>query len=274
MTEGPYKLPSGWRWVRLEETATLIRSGFAFGKKGAAKGNLLHLRPYNIGVDGTLDLSQQFLIPSASKSSEEVLLQPGDVLFNNTNSVELVGKTALVREPINAAFSNHITLMRTYANVCGGAWLALSLRTLWQQGFFAQRCNKWIGQAGYNTQMLQETLIPLPPLAEQRRHVARVESLMARVREAKHLRLETQEDAEMLTKVAYTEIFSQAEMRGWDIEPFSEVWSEKASYGSFKKPSDEETSYSVIRVGNMIGGFVVFDDIKYLALENQELARC
>jgi type I restriction enzyme S subunit len=124
MTDGSHKLPSGWRWVRLGETTSLIRSGFAFGKKGAAKGDLLHLRPYNIGVDGTLDLSQQFLIPSASKSNEEVLLQPGDVLFNNTNSVELVGKSVLVREPINAAFSNHITLMRTYANLCVKDFLA------------------------------------------------------------------------------------------------------------------------------------------------------
>ncbi|MDP8972836.1 MAG: hypothetical protein M3N45_06575, partial [Actinomycetota bacterium] len=39
-------------------------------------------------------------------------LEAGDVLFNNTNSVELVGKSAIVREPMNCAFSNHISRLR------------------------------------------------------------------------------------------------------------------------------------------------------------------
>jgi len=54
MTEGLYKLPCGWRWVKLGEVASLIRSGFAYGKMGVAGGSLLHLRPYNISIDGRL----------------------------------------------------------------------------------------------------------------------------------------------------------------------------------------------------------------------------
>jgi type I restriction enzyme, S subunit len=164
MTDGSYKLPSGWRWVRLGETASHLRSGFASRKQGAVNGDLLHLRPYNIAVDGTLDLSQQFLVPSRSAPGGEIFLQPGDVLFNNTNSVELVGKTALVSTELRAAFSNHLTLIRTDTKVCEGNWVAMALRSLWRQGFFAQKCNKWIGQAGVNTNMLVEILIPLPPL--------------------------------------------------------------------------------------------------------------
>jgi type I restriction enzyme S subunit len=120
----------------------------------------------------------------------------------------------------------------------------------------------------------RDILIPLAPLTEQQRIVARVKVLMERVREAKGLRAETQEDTERLLEVALIEVFSQAEMKGWGIRSFSEVWSEKASYGSFKKPSDEETSYPVIRVGNVINGLVVFDDLKFLSLEKQELPRC
>jgi hypothetical protein len=52
MTDGPYKLPSGWQWVTLGETASHLRSGFASRKKGAADGDLLHLRPYNRHYQG------------------------------------------------------------------------------------------------------------------------------------------------------------------------------------------------------------------------------
>ncbi len=207
MTEGPYKLPEGWRWVRLGEVCTLIEVGFAFRKKGAPEGDLLHLRPYNIGEDGTLVLSQRFYLPSSLGLARHKMLQPGDVLFNNTNSVELVGKTALVREPLEAAFSNHITLLRSDTTKAEGAWIALALQTLWRQGFFANLCNKWIGQAGINTETLKSVLIPLPPLAEQRRIVARIEELMDRVREARRLRQEAQKDAERLWQSVLAQTF-------------------------------------------------------------------
>jgi type I restriction enzyme S subunit len=186
------ELPEGWRWVRLGEVCTLIESGFAFRKKGAPEGDLLHLRPYNIAEDGTLDLSQRFYVPSSLRSARHKFLQPGDVLFNNTNSVELVGKTALVREPLEAAFSNHITLLRPDTTKAEGAWIALVLLALWRQGFFANLCNKWIGQAGINTETLRSVLIPLPPLEEQRRIVAYLQDVQEKIRALKEAKAQTE----------------------------------------------------------------------------------
>ena len=135
MTDGPYELPEGWRWVKLGKVTLTIESGFAFGKKRAVNGDLLHLRPYNIGDDGRISLAQQFFVPrNMVPSSKTMSLRPGDVLFNNTNSVELVGKAALVTEPMEVGFSNHVTLIRTKPDV-EGAWLVVALRVLWQQGF-------------------------------------------------------------------------------------------------------------------------------------------
>jgi len=207
MIDGPYKLPEGWRWVRLGEVASEIQSGFAFRKKGARAGEVLHLRPYNIGNDGELKLDQQFKIPNTALPEHWSYLYPGDVLFNNTNSVELVGKTAIVKTVLQAVFSNHITRIRACLDKCEGEWLALALRTLWQQGFFAQQCNKWVGQAGYNTKMLKKTLIPLPPLNEQQRIVAKVEILMEQVREARNLRQKACEDTDRLWQAVLADTF-------------------------------------------------------------------
>ncbi|PRR74519.1 Type-1 restriction enzyme EcoKI specificity protein [Moorella humiferrea] len=256
MSDGPYELPEGWRWVRLGEVATQIRSGFAHRKRDVTGGDLLHLRPYNIGTDGTLDLTQKFFIPMDSIREEDVLLEPSDVLFNNTNSVELVGKTALVTQPMKAAFSNHITLIRTRREICAGEWLALVMRVLWQRGFFAQKCNKWIGQAGYNTKMLEETLIPLPPLDEQQRIVAKVEALMARVREARRLRTEAQKDAERLMQAALAEVFPRpgsALPHGWRWVRLGEVCLPTERRDPTKNPSTCFVYVDISAIDNTIG---------------------
>jgi len=201
------ELPAGWRWVKLGEVCTLIESGFAFRKKGAPEGDLLHLRPYNIAEDGTLDLSQRFYVPSSLRSARHKFLQPGDVLFNNTNSVELVGKTALVREPLEAAFSNHITLLRPDTTKAEGAWIALVLLALWRQGFFANLCNKWIGQAGINTETLRSVLIPLPPLEEQRRIVAYLQDVQEKIRNLKEVQAQTEAELKRLEQAILDKAF-------------------------------------------------------------------
>jgi type I restriction enzyme S subunit len=200
-------LPEGWRWVRLGEVCTLIEVGFAFRKKGAPEGDLLHLRPYNIGEDGTLVLSQRFYLPSSLGLARHKMPQPGDVLFNNTNSVELVGKTALVREPLEAAFSNHITLLRSDTTKAEGASIALALQALWRQGFFANLCNKWIGQAGINTETLKSILIPLPPLAEQHRIVAHLQAVQEKIKALKEAQAATEAELKRLEQAILEKAF-------------------------------------------------------------------
>ena len=254
MAEGPYKfhkLPKGWKWVRLEEVAQTLESGFAFRKKRVQP----HLRPYNIGEDGTIRLDKLFFISRDKVPKNKVtLLQPGDVLFNNTNSVELVGKTTLVTQPMEAGFSNHITLIRTKPGI-EGAWLALVLRAWWHQGFFARICNKWIGQAGINTETLKHIPIPLPSLPEQRRIVARIEELMERVREARRLREEAKKDADRLMQAALAEVFPRPGdplPPGWQwvrlgevCEHKSGIWGPKA-----KAPTD---GFPIVRSTEIAG---------------------
>jgi len=200
-------LPHGWRWVRLGEVALAIQSGFAFRKKNAQAGDILQLRPYNIGEDGELHLEQQFFVPRQAIPVNWSPLEPGDVLFNNTNSVELVGKTAVVRESREAAFSNHITRIGVRPEVCEGKWLTLTLNALWRRGFFAERCNRWIGQAGYNTEALRETFIPLPPFSEQRRIVTYLEAVQGRIRSLKAAQEQTEAHLKQLERAILERAF-------------------------------------------------------------------
>ena len=109
------------------------------------------------------------------KGKEDYSLKPGDILFNNTNSRELVGKTCLIEEPIRGGFSNHMTRLRVKPELCLPRYLSLLLHSAWQKGEFLDRANRWVGQAGINRKSLSQFRIPLPPLEVQKEIVAQIE---------------------------------------------------------------------------------------------------
>ena len=202
-------MAAGWEQVSLDERIVEMQSGFSCARELTVSHGVPHLRPFNIGIDGEIDLREVLNIPTDYRANIAAYeLQPGDVLFNNTNSVELVGKTAIVRSPLRCGFSNHLTRLRIRdKNWLDSTWLALCLRTLWQRGFFAQHCNRWIGQAGFNPTKLANLAIPIPPIDFQRRIVARIEALLAEVKKARTLLTYMRHDAELLMKAALKEVF-------------------------------------------------------------------
>ena len=173
----------------------------------------------NVAANGEVVLAAdtQYIRPDFRDDLESYHLQTGDILFNNTNSVELVGKTAIVREPMAVAFSNHINRLRVRdPNQIDPRWLALALRNLRDQGFFGSHCNKWIGQAGFSVSELAKVDIPIPypntparSLETQRRIVARIEALFEELRECRKLHQAVVADTNRLMEAVLAEICGQ-----------------------------------------------------------------
>jgi len=164
---------SVWPVVSLADICEKIKSGFAFGKANGNTGDLLHLRPMNISADGRLVLEGSKYVP-ASAARPDAFVRVGDVLFNNTNSKALVGKTCLVGHDIQAAFSNHITRLRANKKVIP-RFLAAIVQRLFEKQYFAGLCHEWVNQVGIGNAALAQTPIPLPPLAVQEKIVAEIE---------------------------------------------------------------------------------------------------
>ena len=157
--------------VALGDLAVSLESGFACGKSRLVERGLPHLRPFNVGRNGEVDLTEIYRVPSDIAPYSKVSLLNGDILFNNTNSRDLVGKVALVRENLEAGFSNHMTRIRPDRTRCEPMFVASYLRRLWSQGYFRDRSTQWVNQAGYSPRLLARMLLHLPPLEEQRRFV-------------------------------------------------------------------------------------------------------
>ena len=174
----PETNPMRWDVVRIRELSPSIESGFACGKSNLVEVSLPHLRPFNIGRNGEMDLTKTYNIPFESVPLSKISLNAGDILFNNTNSRNLVGKTALVRESIQAGFSNHITRVRFDSAHCEPIFVAVQLQQFWARGYFREQCTQWVSQAAFGPRQLSSMAILSPPLAEQRRFACIVNRAM------------------------------------------------------------------------------------------------
>jgi type I restriction enzyme, S subunit len=170
-------LAPGWIWVSIQTVAEQLNSGFPSGKHNQEGRGVPHLRPMNISEQGSIDLS---VLKHVDSPRKDVLLR-GDVLFNNTNSPELVGKTAYIHEDTNWVYSNHMTRIRPRHDVMLGEWTAKYLHYLFLCGYFKMHCSNHVNQASINTAFLSQVQLPLPPLAEQRRIVAAIEEQLTRL---------------------------------------------------------------------------------------------
>src|SRR5664280_2444475 len=132
-------LPPDWATATLADLGVQAQPGFASGAHNRLGSGVAHLRPMNVSRDGRLDLRDVKYVED--KSDRRV--QHGDVLFNNTNSPELVGKTALVSAPTPLAFSNHMTRLRP-GNGLDAGFLAHQLHALWVGGYFQRICSNHV----------------------------------------------------------------------------------------------------------------------------------
>lgn len=168
--------PLNWKRVTLADISADISPGFSSGKHNSDGYGVPHLRPMNVDRDGQIDLS---VIKSVTESNA-VELRPGDILFNNTNSAELVGKTAVVsRREAGFAFSNHMTRVRPEKGIAS-VFVARQLHFLWMSGYMKHRCTNHVNQASISSKTLSNTIpVLLPPAGEQIRIVAKLEELLS-----------------------------------------------------------------------------------------------
>ncbi len=136
------RLPPGWRWMRLGAVVAEAQPGFACGARDP-KG-VVQLRMNNVDTRGNMAWEEFIRVPAEESVVNEYELRPGDVLFNNTNSVELVGKSALFlgfHEPV--VYSDHFTRLRVLPEQHDHQYLAVWLLYQWQLKVFEKMCNRW-----------------------------------------------------------------------------------------------------------------------------------
>ncbi|GAB7109506.1 hypothetical protein JCM4814A_78200 [Streptomyces phaeofaciens JCM 4814] len=170
----------------LEDLVREVKPGFACGE--VDPNGIFQVRMNNVTKSGDIDLGKQRRVPRNHPGVAKNKLLAGDVLFNATNSPDLVGKTlfwsGLDEE---AVYSNHFQRIRTDGEKLDPAYLSRWLSCQFESGIFRGLCKQWVNQATVSKESLLALRVPLPPLPEQRRIAAvldQVDTLRAKRREA------------------------------------------------------------------------------------------
>jgi len=159
------KIPQDWDLRRLGDFIEDFQPGFSSGQR--EPDGVKQLRPNNITQDGEFNFDSIVEIPSPVNVTK-FQLRTNDVLFNNTNSVPLIGKTAFVDEDMEFVYSNHMTRIRTKEKELDPQYLQLLLMEFKRWNVFKRICHRHVNQAGIGREELFDISIIYPPPDEQK----------------------------------------------------------------------------------------------------------
>lgn len=145
-------------------------------------GKYAILRMNNITYQGGWDFSSLKYVDLEPATAHKFLTQRGDLLFNRTNSKELVGKTAVYMRDEPMAIAGY--LVRVRMNERGNPhYVSGYLNSTHGKQTLTSRAKSIVGMANINAQEMQDIPLLLPPIELQNKY--------ARIVEAVHARLET-----------------------------------------------------------------------------------
>lgn len=178
--EKPFELPTKWEWTRLSDISD-IQSGIAKGKKYSQKDviELPYLRVANV-QRGFLVLDEIKNIEILESEREKYSVRPRDLLITEGGDWDKVGRTAIWPERSGTMLhQNHVFKARLILSDQNEFWLEKYMNGPFARAYFAGSSKQTTNLASINKTQLSNTVLPLPPPAEQQRIVSKVDELMA-----------------------------------------------------------------------------------------------
>ncbi len=195
--------------VNIGELCENITSGFAAGKQDQADDlndneRVPQLRPFSITPYGQISFATKKYVPISRLQAKDYC-KKGEVLFNNTNSAEWVGKSAVFDIDTPCAASNHITRI-TLKEGINPYYVAAFFNMLRSIGYWKLLSTYFNNQAGVNTETLKAVRILLPekPIQDE---IA--EEILRRKKTAEALRIEAEQDWQAARKQFERELLGE-----------------------------------------------------------------
>ena len=175
----PVTNPKGFQVGTIRDIVSKVNYGTS-DKASETEGGFPILRMGNITYKGGWDFSDLKYIDLDDKDQGKYLARKNDLLFNRTNSKELVGKTAVFNESRPMAIAGYLIRVRT--NELGNPWyISGYLNSSHGKQTLLNMCKSIVGMANINAQELQDINILLPPVELQNKYESIVKEVNERV---------------------------------------------------------------------------------------------
>ena len=162
-----------WKWKTLGDLCDGVEYGSS--AKSNKEGKIPVLRMGNI-QDGKLDW-ENLVYTDDKDEIAKYLLRRNDVLFNRTNSPELVGKTAIYKSEMPAIFAGYLIRIHRKEDLLDGDFLNYFLNSQIALDHGKTVVISSVNQANINGAKLKGYPIPAPSVAEQRAIVKTLDRL-------------------------------------------------------------------------------------------------
>lgn len=164
----PIENQKDWEVVKIRDIVTDVRYGTS--KPAVEGGRYPYLRMNNLTVDGDLDLNDLKYIDIPDNEIEKCVVRKGDILFNRTNSIDLIGKTAvfnLLDDMVIAGYIIRIRLNNQILPDVFSQYMNLEAMKKVLRGMAKGAVN----QANINAQELQSIKVYIPNMELQKQYV-------------------------------------------------------------------------------------------------------
>lgn len=228
-------------WPRAQLGEVLTRTQYGSSTKANTDGEGIPiLRMNNIDYSGRLDLSDLKHAILSTKEEEKLRLEPGDVLFNRTNSRELVGKTALWQGAIDAIPASYlIRIVVDQTRVCP-EYIWSYMNTPYFKRILYDKARRAIGMANINATELRSMPVVVPKIETQRSFVAKLRTATSVIEHS----LTANERIDRLFRVLLYQAFSGDLTASWRTANTERLLVEMQSKDKLFELSDDDVSFN------------------------------
>ena len=192
--------PFRWSIGKIQDVVSDVRYGSS--RPAVEGGKYPYLRMNNITYSGELDLRDTKRIDIPDSELDKCTVRRGDVLFNRTNSKELVGKTCVYNRDELMVLAGFVIRVRINERIRPEV-LSAFLNMDFSKRMLIGMCKTAIGQANINAKELQNIDLYIPPIELQDQFV----TLKNKIDQQKQTVQQSLEKLELLKKALMQEYF-------------------------------------------------------------------
>ncbi len=173
----PVNNSKNWPVLSIGELCEEVKYGTS--RPGGPEGQYKYLRMNNLTSDGYFDLSDIKYIDLSGVELDKCLVHKGDILFNRTNSLDLVGKTALFDYEEDMVIAGYLIRVRVNESIINPNFLVRHMNLPSSKAILKTMAKGAVNQANINSKELQSIKVPVPPIELQCEFDEKIRSINA-----------------------------------------------------------------------------------------------